>query len=210
MKIIKSLALILSAVSTVMTSQAGTIVSGDIVSGTSPTFTTADGKLTITGYSDSASTSPQNLFTAGAGTWFGPGPDQAIGGPDTMKLQLAPGAGLTGFGDIYTRAVITISGFVSDPGLNIGANPGVLGSSYSSGVLTLNLDWNGGGNRDFTLSDPSASLGQTLTISLDANTGPQWAVSHLDYTTVVPEPTSLALAMLGGLSAVVLKRRSSS
>jgi hypothetical protein len=125
------------------------------------------------------------------------GPNDALDGTETIKLQFASGAGLAGFGDIWTRAVISISGFVSDPGLNIGSNPGVNSFSYSSGVLTLDLGWNGGGARDFTLADPSASAGQLLTVNLDYATSPQWAITHLDYAPV-PEPSIAAVLLLGG------------
>jgi hypothetical protein len=193
---IRTFAILIAGLGVSLSTQAGTVVSGDIPNNISPTFTTGDTLLTLTGYSDSAFATPANLGSAGAGTWFGVGGDAALSGAETMKWQLSPGVGLTGFGDIWTRAVITISGFTSDPGLNIGANPGVLGSSYAAGVQTLNLDWNGGGARDFTFADPSASAGQLLSVSLDFATGPQWAITHLDYA-VVPEPSSIALLFLG-------------
>ena len=196
MKLIRNLAILLAGVALSLPTHAATVSAGNIPNNVSPTFTTGDGLLTLTGYSDSAFALPSNLTSTGPGTWFGVGGNTALDNTETMKLQLSPGVGLTGFGDIYTRAVISISGFTSDPGLNIGANPGVLGSSYGAGALTLNLDWNGGGARDFTLANPSASAGQLLSISLDFATAPQWAVTHLDYA-VVPEPSSMALLFVG-------------
>ena len=207
MKPIRNFAILLASIAMSLPAQAASVVSGDIMSNVSSTFTTADTYLTLNGYSDSASTIPAILTSAGPSTWFGVGAGDALNGTETMTLQLAPGYGLTGFGDIYTRAVITISGFVSDPGLNVGANPGVLGSSYGAGALTLDLDWNGGGARAFTLADVNASAGQLLTVSLDFATSPQWAISHLDYA-VVPEPTALSLALMGlGLLLVRSTRR---
>ena len=195
-KPIRTFAIILAGIALSLPTPAATVTAGDIPNNVSPNFTTGDGLLTLTGYSDSAFALPSNLTSSGPGSWFGVGGNTALDNTETMTLQLAPGVGLTGFGDIWTRAVITIAGFTSDPGLNIGANPGVLGSSHGAGVLTLNLDWNGGGNRAFTLAGPSASAGQFLRVSLDFATGPQWAVTHLDYA-VVPEPSSLALLFLG-------------
>lgn len=192
----RTLAIILASIALSLPTQAASVVPGDISSGVSPTFTTGDGLLTLNGYSDSAFAVPANLTSSGPGTWFGVGGGDALNGTETMTLQLAPGVGLTGIGDIWTRAVISISGFTSDPGLNIGANPGVLGTSYSAGVLSLNLDWNGGAARDFTFANPSASAGQLLSVSLDFATAPQWAITHLDYA-VVPEPSSIALLFLG-------------
>ena len=196
MKPTQTVIAILAGIALSLPTHAATVTAGDIPNNISPNFTTGDGLLTLTGYSDSAFALPSNLTSSGPGTWFGVGGNTALDNTETMKLQLAPGVGLTGIGDIWTRAVITISGFTSDPGLNIGANPGVLGSSYAAGVQTLNLDWNGGGNRDFTFANPSASAGQVLSVSLDFATAPQWAVTHLDYS-VVPEPSSLALLFLG-------------
>jgi hypothetical protein len=204
MKPIRTVAVLLTGIAMSLPTQAASLVSGDIPSNTSPTFTTGDGLLTLKGYSDSAFTVPGNLVTDG--TWFGVGAGAALNGTETLMIQLAPGVGLTGFGDIWTRAVISISGFTSDPDLNIGSNPGVLGSSYSPGLLTLNLGWNGGGARDFTFANPSASAGQLLSISLDAATAPQWAITHLDYA-FVPEPSTVALGLLGGLSVFIAKRR---
>ena len=198
MKPILTFAILLAGVAMSLPTQAASVVSGDITDNVSPTFTTGDTLLKLYGYSDSAFAVPSNLTSAGASAWFGVGGDKALSGTETMKLQLSPGVGLTGFGDIYTRAVISISGFTSDPGLNIGANAGVAGSSYAAGVQTLNLNWNGGVPRDFTLANPSASAGQLLFISLDFATAPQWAVTHLDYAVVpVPEPSSMALLFVG-------------
>jgi len=196
MKPIRIIAIVLASIAASLPTQAASVVSGDITSNVSPTFTTADTYLTLNGYADSAATVPANLTSYGPAAWFGVGAGDALSGTETMTLQLAPGYGLTGFGDIYTRAVISISGFVSDPGLNVGANPGVLGSSYSAGTLMLDLNWNGGGARDFILADINASAGQLLTISMDFATAPQWAITHLDYA-VVPEPTAMSIALLG-------------
>jgi hypothetical protein len=196
MKTFRIIAIVLAGIAASLPTQAASVVSGDITSNVSPTFTTADTYLMLNGYADSASTVPANLTSDGPSTWFGVDAGSALSGTETMTLQLAPGYGLIGFGDIYTRAVITISGFVSDPGLDVGSNPGVLGSSYSAGTLMLDLNWNGGGARDFILADVSASAGQLLTISLDSITSPQWAITHLDYA-VVPEPTAMSFALLG-------------
>lgn len=205
MKTIKIAAVALVVTTMTFSAAGASVVSGDITNNVSPLFTTADTFLTLSGYSDSASTVPANLTSDGPGTWFGVGAGSALTGTETMTIQLAPGYGLTGFGDIYTRAVITISGFVSDPGLNVGANPGVLGSGYSAGTLTLDLNWNGGATRDFILNDVNASAGQLLTVSLDFAAAPQWAITHLDYA-AVPEPTAISIALMG--LGLMLARRS--
>jgi hypothetical protein len=206
MKTVKTFLTALAVLGAGLTGQAASVLAPMIPNNVSPTFTTGDGLFTIKGFSDSASTIPKNLTTAGGPSYFGVEANGALNNTDTLKLQFAPGVGLTGFGDIWTRAVISISGFVSDPGLTpVGSPAGVLSSGYSAGVLTLSLDWNGGTPRSFALSDAGASAGQTLTASMDYATAPQWAVTHLDYN-AVPEPSSLALGSLG-LLALVARRR---
>jgi hypothetical protein len=204
MKHNKTFALILAGMTVGLTSQAGTVLPANITNNFAPTYTTADGLLTMEAFSDSASTVPLNLGKGG--NYIGVGNASALSGTDTMQLQFAPGVGLTGFGTVWTRAVITVSGFVSDPGLNVGSDPNVISKSYSSGIMTLDLNWDGGTIYDFTLSNPDASAGQLLTISLDYATSPQVAFSELDYGPV-PEPSVAALGLLGGLAAFASARR---
>jgi len=198
---------VLTACGAIATSHAASVISDDIANDVSPTFTTGDGLLTINGYSDSFTT-PANLTSDGPGTWFGVGAGSALSGAETLTLQLDPTVGLSGFGDIWTRAEITISGFTSDPGFApVGSPSGQLGASYSAGTLTVNLDWAGGELRDYTLSNLGASAGQTLFISLDAGTGPQWAITHLDYGVVaVPEPGAASVLLLGATALFAAKR----
>ncbi len=204
MKPIRPFAILLASIALSVPAQAASVVTGDIPSNVSPTFTTADGYLTLKGYADSASTVPANLTSAGPSTWFGVAGSDRMDSTETMTLQLAPGYGLTGFGDIWSRAVVSISGFTSDPGLNIGASAGVNSFGYSAGVLTLDLAWNGGGTRDFILTDVNASAGQLLTVSLDFATAPQLSFTHIDYA-AVPEPTTMSLAVMG-LSLLLVRR----
>ncbi len=211
MKTAGKLLITLAAASFCFASQAQSILPGMISTGGSSSFITSDGLLTIKGFSDAASTVPANFTTGGnPPAWFGVEANGALMNADTMKLFMAPGVGFTGFGDIWTRAVISISGFSADPGFApVGSPAGINSSSYAAGVLTVDLAWNGGTARDYTLSNPAASAGQVLTIALDAATAPQWAVTHLDYA-VVPEPGTLSLLALGGLAAALASRRARS
>lgn len=204
MKHSKILALILAGMTMGLTSQAGTVLPANITNNFAPTYTTADGLLTLEAFSDSASTIPMNLGTGG--NYIGTGNGGAMSGTQTMTVQLAPGVEWTGFGDIWTRAVVTISGFTSDPGLNVGSNPGIIANSYSGGVVTLNLNWNAGSIRNYTFDNPVASAGQLLNISLDYATTPQIAFTELDYAPV-PEPSVAALGLLSGLAAFASARR---
>jgi len=205
MKLNKNLILIIAGITVGITGQAQTILPGDISSGVSPTFTTADAFVTLHGYSDSASTVPSDFYSAGAGNYFGVNPNNSMNGTDTMTMQFAPGVGLSGFGAIWTRAVISISGFTSDPELNVGSDPNVISSGYSGGVLTLSLNWDSGTPYSFTLANPGASAGQLLTASLDYATAPQWAITEISYAPV-PEPSTTAMSLLG-LAALGLARR---
>lgn len=203
MKHNKILALILAGMTVGLTTQAGTVLPANITNNVSPIFITADGLLTLRAYSDSASTIPMNLGTGG--NYIGTGNAGAMSGTQTMTVQLAPGVEWTGFGDTWTRAVVTIAGFTSDPGLDLGLNPGIISNSYSNGVVTLNLNWNAGGIRNYTFDNPVASAGQLLNISLDYATTPQIAFTEFDY--MVPEPSVAALGLLGGLAAFGSVRR---
>lgn len=196
---------VLTTCGAIATSQAASVLSDDITSDVSPTFTTGDGLFTINGYSDSFTT-PANLTSDGPGTWFGVGAGSALDGAETMTLQLDPSVGLSGFGDIYTRAEITISGFTSDPGFTpVGSPSGLLDSSYDSGTLIVNLDWIGGGTRDYVLSNVGASAGQTLFINLDSATSPQLALTHLDYS-ALPEPGATSVLLFGATALFAVRR----
>lgn len=196
---------VLTTCGAIATSHAASVLSEDIPSDVSPTFTTGDGLLTINGYSDSFTT-PANLTSDGPGTWFGVGAGSALDGAETMTLQLDPSVGLSGFGDIWTRAEITISGFTSDPGFTpVGSPAGLLDSSYSSGTLIVNLDWIGGTARDYVLSNIGASAGQTLFINLDSATGPQLALTHLDYA-ALPEPGAASVLLFGATALFAARR----
>lgn len=188
--------------------QAGSLLPGDITSGSSPTYATLDGNLTIEGFSDSASSIPANLTTGGSpASWFGIGASGALQNTNTMTLQLAPNVGLSGFGRIWTRAVVSISGFTADPGFSVvGTDPSLNSSSYANGILSVDLGWDSGTSYNYSLSNLGASAGQTLTISLDSATGPQFSITQLDYAPV-PEPSSLTLGALGGLLLFFSGRR---
>lgn len=138
--------------------------------------------------------------------FFGVDSNGTFNSTDTLKLKLASGTGLTGFGDIYSQGVVTIAGFTSDPVFSAGASPVVNGAFYSGGVETINLAWDNGTAYNYSFANAAASAGQTLTLSLDANQGPQLALTGIDYA-AVPEPVTPPLLVLGGLGLAAVRRR---
>ena len=95
-----------------------TLLAPDITSEVSPNYSTTDGLLTITGYSDTPGMVPANLHENV--NWFGisgGANSESIDGAESLAVQFAAGAGLSGLGTKYTSGGVIISGFTSDPGL---------------------------------------------------------------------------------------------
>lgn len=204
--------------------QAVTISHNDITGGSS-SFTSADGKLTLTPY---AAGGGPGVFGATSGCCIGvsggansAGIDDLDGSPvttndrESMDIALASDAVLSSIGFIFTRANgplptdgIVISGFASDPGVTLDPAAAAAGvaATYNSGTVYVNHGWRGGAVSMVSFANAAASRG--LTLSLEANDSdevrPQVVVNNLSYV-AVPEPGSLLLA---GLAAVCLARRS--
>lgn len=181
-----------------LSANAGTLWATNISDNVSPSFTTADSLLAVTGYSDSNHLSQANLGTGG--NWFGVyggGNNGAIDGTESLTIHLANGVGLSGIGNVWTRSQVIISGFLSDPGFTDPDNY-ASGVTYGSGTLTYFYDWDSGTEHDFTFASPAASDGQTLVLNVfDPNQGGwQATVTRLDYS-VVPEPAVLNLLAAG-------------
>lgn len=180
-----------------------------------PTFTTSDALLTLSTLTPSTSTNRylgRGLDTTGGYLGIkGGGNDSAVNSgaigtfDEQLVLSLAPSAELSAFAFRYTRADIYISGFLSDPLLS--GSRGTIG--YDAGtVLIDNFAWNGGNVDVFTLGNPGASLGQSLTfwVTDDVQANPQLTFNRIDYT-LVPEPSALALGIVGlGLLACGRRR----
>lgn len=198
---------------------AAVINASDVTNGSS-TFTTGDGLVTLTPYSQ-VSTSTVGTFgvvvaSPASNSFFGVGADNKIsdtdGNPATtadreaIDIDLAGTVSLTGISFRWTRAAgaspdgVVISGFLADPGASTTSGVGI---TYSAGSLFLNYAWDTGAIRSFTFSNLSASLGQTLRVSVNDvdNAGPQATINTITY---VPEPSA---ALLGGLGLLGLLRR---
>lgn len=195
-------------------SHAATITAPDITSGSS-SFTTSDGLVTLTPYSDVTGTG--TVSTIGTGVnFFGPGSDNKIsdtdGNPATtgdreaLDIELAATVSLSGISFRWTRAAgaspdgVVISGFLADPGASTSSGVGI---TYSAGSLFLNYAWDAGTIRSFTFSNLAASQGETLRVTVTDvdNAGPQATINTITY---VPEPS---VAILGALGALGLLRR---
>jgi hypothetical protein len=175
-----------------------------------PSYTTGDSLLALATVTPSTGT---NRYLARGGDFLGIKggvnggaiDSGAIGTSDEqLTLSLAPNAELSGFASKWTRADIYISGFLSDPQLT-----GTRGTiSYDSGtVLIDNYAWNGGNVDTFTFGNPDASLGQTLTLWVSDNVqaNPQFTLARIDYT-LVPEPATWTLGLLGVVALAVRRR----
>lgn len=194
------------------------------ITGGSSSFTSADGKLTLTPL---AAGGGAGVFGATSGCCIGVnggansgGVDDIDGSPITtndrerMDIGLASDAVLTSIGFIFTRANgplptdgIVISGFSTNPGASLDSAAATAGitATYNSGTVYVNHGWRGGAVSVVSFANATASRGQLLSIeSNDSNEmNPQVVVNNLSYA-VVPEPSTLLLA---GLAMVFVTRR---
>src|SRR5258707_2235177 len=87
-----------------------------IPQGTANTVATADGRLTVRGFSDLNASVPANLGRY-YDQCFGISGPSTIGGNSSATFQFASGHGLSRLDSVYSGGHLLISGFLSDPGL---------------------------------------------------------------------------------------------
>lgn len=98
--------------------------------------------------------------------------DGQVPADEQIECEFAADVGLSGLDVIWTRAVMTITGFQADPGGNTG--------TYDAETRTWSVwrPWTGGTTVSYRFSNAAASAGRTLTLTaLDPNTpGPQMSL----------------------------------
>jgi len=144
----------------------------------SSSYTTADGKLTIRGFSDLNATVPANLGRY-LDECFGIAGPNTVGGNNSVTLQFTNGFGLARLDSRYSGGTVSISGFLSDPGL-VDPSAGTTGTSYSSGTLTVTIS--DGGAHPLYFTNRAASLGRTLVIT---DTGSQFGIGGVGYVSAM-------------------------
>jgi hypothetical protein len=150
------------------------------------TFTTSDAKLTL---------STTNTFQ-GQGDFVGDSGGtanrvNAFDGTETLQMALAADARLNGFALRYTEATITITGFLSDPGVRIGTVnnlPGTSSWNDPAKTLTIGIPWDNNRRRHVIFTNADASKGQTLTLSFSNNGAMVHQATFTDFTHQIDLP----------------------
>ncbi|MGC3958502.1 MAG: hypothetical protein QM813_11340 [Verrucomicrobiota bacterium] len=173
------------------------VMATDITPNVSPTFVSADGLVTLTAYADTPGTVPVNLNRNG--TWFGVSGgnnNESTEGAESINLQFAAGASLTGLGTRYTSGQVVISGFTADPGF---ADPSGIatGVNYSAGTLSYTFNSAGSPETAVSFTNAAASAGQTLNIHTDGNPGSQLTLTRINYATSGITPITLSITKSG-------------
>jgi hypothetical protein len=178
-------------------SDLSTLIAADVPANVSPTFVSADGLLTLNGFADTPGTVPANLNRNYA--WFGisgGGNNESIEGAESLQVQLAPGAGLSGIGTRYTSGTIVISGFTADPGFS---DPTGIATdvNYTAGTLTYVFNASHSPEVVVGFTNLAASAGQTLVLRTDGNPGSQLTLARIDYQASAVAPVALSIESAG-------------
>ena len=170
-----------------------TLIAADIPSNVAATHTTADGLLTVSGYSDTPGTVAANLYENV--DWFGVagGNNEAIDGTESLNLQFSGGSGLSSLGTRYSSGGIVISGFASDPGFTDPSGTAT-GVTYSGGTLAYTFNQYRAPEVVVKFTNPTASSGQTLSLHTDGNAGSQIALTEISYGVA---PTTISIEKIG-------------
>ncbi len=173
------------------------VMATDIAPNVSPTYISADGLLTLTGYADTPGTVPVNLNRNS--TWFGVSGgnnNESTEGAESISAQFAAGTSLTGLGTRYTSGQVVIAGFTADPGFTDPSGIAT-GVSYSAGTLTYTFNSAGSPEIAVGFSNAAASTGQTLSIHTDGNPGSQLTLTRINYATSGITPVTLSITKSG-------------
>lgn len=172
------------------------VLAPDIPSEVSSTWSTPDGLLKLSGFSDTPGTVPANLHQASS--WFGVSGgnnSQSIDGAESLQAQFASGAGLSGLGTRYTSGQVIVSGFAADPGFQDPSGTAT-GVSYASGTLTYTFNAPRSPEMVVKFANPAASAGKTLSLHTDGASGSQLTLTRINYATVAA-PVTLTFTRSG-------------
>ena len=184
-------------------------------------FTTSDGKVTLTAMLDGSPSSTlsdhPNLIGVDGGAnnngvdtrdWEG------ANTPEGISMDFASDAGLSQIVFRWYGGDVTISGFTADPmatGMDSSDGDSLRDISYSGGTLSFRLNGNWTGTATLDLDNLNASADSTLMIAPVPNDGggvysdsPRFSITEMSYQ-VVPEPAIAALAF--GAMAILLAFR---
>lgn len=173
------------------------VMAADITPNASPTFESAAGQLTITGYADTPGTVPANINRNVV--WFGVSGgnnNESTEGAESLGLQFAANVGLTGLGMRYTSGLVVISGFTDDPGFTDPSGIAT-GVSYSAGTLTYTFNSAGSPEIVVGFSNPAASAGQTLSLHTDGDPGSQVTLTRINYAASGVAPVTITITKIG-------------
>lgn len=147
------------------------------------TFTTSDTLLTFTTTNTFSGQANFVGNSGGAGNQV-----NSWDGSETLGVDLAANAELTGFQVRWTTSDIIISGFTSDPGASISPSAGTSATwDAANSTLTLDLPWDGGDVRTISFANPDASTGSNLDFSFsDSSAGWQTSFVSFDYQATRP------------------------
>ena len=171
-----------SAATNTVTTQATEFPRDDSAS----TFTTADSQVSFT---TTSTFSGQNDFLGDSGGTANR--VEAFDGSETLQIALGTNTELNSFALRYTEATITITGLLSNPGARVGTVnelPGTATWDEPTKTLTLGIPWDNSRRRHVTFTNPSASKGQTLTLSFSNNGTRVHQATFTDFTyqTLIP------------------------
>lgn len=140
------------------------LLAASIPHNTVNSFTTPDGALTVRGYASTNSATPANLgrYQDECFGVFGGTGGNVVDTNESLTLQFAAGVGLARLDSVYSGQTVSISGFLSDPGL-VDPSGGTIGASYADGTLSFNII--NGGFFSLYFANRAASAGQTLRIN---------------------------------------------
>jgi hypothetical protein len=180
-----------------------TLTPATINGGNSATASYTDGNITLTPlqagtpatFNSNAVRLGIDDFGTNANAFNDPDTNPNNGNEEQLGFEFAPNAGLTGLSWDYARADgpgandgVIITGFATDPGASV-TGPGA-SVTYSNGTLNLQLTGGAFVETDgvLTLSNPGASAGETLLMTVTDTTqaGAQFPILSISYEDAVP------------------------